>query len=137
MKPDEQDSIILNSTLTSSKNIIELPCKSYVDSLHESSRNKRELSSVFFDQDNEFHNNKLTTFDKDSVNRDPSSDNELANQKYVDESLGSVNILGFHQTLQNYPKVSVGNEIYYLIKNDKIQFTDTTINKYPNTGGYL
>ena len=31
---DEQDSIILNSTLTSPKTIIELPTRSYVDSLH-------------------------------------------------------------------------------------------------------
>ena len=35
---DEQDSILLISTLTSTKTIIELPTKSYVDSLHESSK---------------------------------------------------------------------------------------------------
>ena len=51
LNPDEQASIILNSTLTSPKTIIELPTKSYVDSLHENSRNRRDLSSVFFDQD--------------------------------------------------------------------------------------
>ena len=33
--------------------------------------------------------------------------------------------------------MSVGNEVYILKKYDKIQNTDTTINKYPNTGGYL
>ena len=46
LDPDEklkQDSINLNSTLTSPKTIIELPTKSYVDSLHESSRNRRDL----------------------------------------------------------------------------------------------
>ena len=33
--------------------------------------------------------------------------------------------------------MSVGDDIYNLTKYDKIQITDTTINKYPNTGGYL
>ena len=55
---DEQDSIIPNSTLTSPKTIIELPTKNYVDSLHESGTNRRDLSSVFNDQDTEFDNNK-------------------------------------------------------------------------------
>ena len=40
---NEQDSIFLNSTLTLPNTIIELPTKSYVDSLHESSRNRRDL----------------------------------------------------------------------------------------------
>ena len=34
-------------------------------------------------------------------------------------------------------KVPVGNDTYNLTKYDKIQITDTTIIKYPNTGGYL
>ena len=33
--------------------------------------------------------------------------------------------------------MSVGNDTYNLTKYDKRQFSDTTINKYPNTGGYL
>ena len=37
LKLDEQDSIVLNSKLTSLKTIIELPTKSYVDKLLESS----------------------------------------------------------------------------------------------------
>ena len=77
----EKDSLILNSTLTSPKTIIESPTKSYVDSLHEINRNRRDLSSVFNDQDNEFDNNKLTNLDSILVNRDPSSDKELANKK--------------------------------------------------------
>ena len=36
LKLDEQDSIILNSFLTSPKTIIEKPTKTYVDHLHES-----------------------------------------------------------------------------------------------------
>ena len=78
---DEQDSIPLNSTSTFPNTIIELPTKSYVDSLHESSRNRRYLSSVFNDQDNEFDNNKLTSLDSVTVNREPSLDNEVSNKK--------------------------------------------------------
>ena len=70
LKLDEQASIVLNSTLTLPKTIIELPTKSYVDSLHESSRNRRDLS-VFNDQDNEFDNNKLTNLDSVVVKRNP------------------------------------------------------------------
>ena len=33
--------------------------------------------------------------------------------------------------------MSVGNDTYNLTKYDRIQITDTTNNKYPNTGGYL
>ena len=36
LKLNEQDSVILNFTFTSPKTIMELPTKSYVDSLHES-----------------------------------------------------------------------------------------------------
>ena len=198
LDPDEklkQDSIILNSTLTTPKTILEIPTKfyvdnklddpsiikntdhvdfndkflnnvsgigvnemptwgnevtpklyvdnvikdvvTYVDNLHEINRNKRELSSVFNDQDSEFDNNKLTNLDSVTVNRNPNSDNELSNKKYVDDSIGDGTILRFNQTLQNYLKVSVGNDTYNLAKYDKIKITDTTIIKYPNTGGYL
>ena len=116
----EQDSIILNSTLTSPKTIIELPTKNYVDSLHESSRNRRELSSVFNDQDNEFDNNNFKKLDSVSVNRDPSSDDELANKKYDDDSIGEGLLLRFNQTLKNYLNVSVGNDVSNVTKNDKI-----------------
>ena len=54
--------------------------KSKVDGLHEINRNSRDLSSVFNDQDIEFDKNKLTNLDSVIVNRDPSSDNELANK---------------------------------------------------------
>ena len=60
--------------------------KSYVDSLHESSRNRQDLSSVFKDQDNEFDNNILTNLHSVTVNRNPTSDNEVP-KKYVDDSI--------------------------------------------------
>ena len=71
MKLDEQDSLVLQSTLTSPKTIIELPTKPYVDNSHETNRNRRDLSSVFNDQDNEVDNIKSTILDCVTVNRDP------------------------------------------------------------------
>ena len=97
-KLDEQDSVTPNSALTSPKTIVELSTKSYVDSLHESSRNRRDLSSVFNDQDNEFDNNKLTNLDSFTVNANPSSDDKLSNKKYVEDSIGEGTILRSIQT---------------------------------------
>ena len=140
LDPDEkltQDPIILNSTLTSPKTIIELPTKNYVESLHESSKNRRDLSSAFNDQDREFDNNKTTILDSITVNRIPSSDNELSCEKYVDDSIREGTILRFTQTLTNYLKVSVGNDTKNLTKENKIQIIDTTEIKYPNIGSDL
>ena len=85
LRLDEQDSIILNSALTSPTTIMELPTKSYVDSSYEIIRNRRELSSVFNDQDNEFDNKKLNILDSVSVKRNPNSDNEMSTKKYFDD----------------------------------------------------
>ena len=110
---------------------------SYVNELHEINRDKRDLSPVFNDQDNEFDNNKLTNLDSVTVNRNPNLDNELANKKYIDDELDKNTVLRFNQTLQNYLKVSVGNDTYNLTKYDKIQITDTTEMRYPNIGSDL
>ena len=92
---------------------------------------------MFNDQGNDIDNNKITNLDSITVNRKPSSDNELANEKYFDDSIGECTIVRFNQTLENFLKVSVGNDTYNPTKNDKRQITDTTIIKYPDTGGYL
>ena len=84
LKLDEQHSIFFNATLTLFKTIIEILTKSYVHSLHESCRNRRHLSSVNNDQDNEFDNKKLTNLDSVTINRNPSIDNQDSNKKYVD-----------------------------------------------------
>ena len=99
LKLDEQDCIVLISTLTSPKTMIELPTKSYVDSLHESSRNGRDLSSVFNDHYNEFDKNKLNNLDTVVVNRNPILDNELSNKKKVDDSKGEGTIVRFNKSL--------------------------------------
>ena len=109
---DVRGTILLNSTLTSSKTVIEVPTNLYVDWLHENSRNRRDLSTVFNDQDSEFDTNKLTNLDSVVVKRNPSSDNKLANKKYVDDSIGVANVHRFNQTLENFLKVSVGNDVY-------------------------
>ena len=80
---------------------------------------------------------KKTNLDSITVNRDPSSDIDLANKKYVHDSIGDGNVLKFNQTLENYLKTAAGNDVYDLTKYDKIQITETTKNKYPNTSGYL
>ena len=92
---------------------------------------------MFKDQDNEFDNNKLTNLDSISVNRYPNLDNEPANKKNIDDELDKNTVLRFNQTLQNYLKVSVGNDTYNLTKYDKIQITDTTEMRHPNIGGDL
>ena len=100
LKLDEQNSILLNSSLTSPRTIIELPTKSYVDSLHgEKERSRRDLGLEFYDE--------------------------------------SSTLVRFNQTLQNYLKVSVGNDTYNLTKYKKISITDITEIKFPNIGDGL
>ena len=134
LKLDKQVSMFPESFLAKPKTIIELPTKAYVDSLHGNCKNRRDLSTVFLDPDNEFDNKKITNLGFYTINRDPSSDNELANKKYVDNSLGSGNFLRFNQTQENHLKVSVGNN---LTNYDGIQTIDIRIIKYPNQGRYL
>ena len=100
LKLDEQDSVFVNSTLNSPKAIVRLPTTDYADSPSENDRNRRDLSTVFNDQDNEFVDNKLTNLYSVSVNRDPRSDNKLANKKYVDDSLGEDTVPTFNQSMQ-------------------------------------
>ena len=58
---DNQDSIILNSTLTSTKKIIEIPTKAYIDSLHEENeRSRRDLGIDFYDESIDLVKNNIT-----------------------------------------------------------------------------
>ena len=144
---DNQESIFLNSTSKSPKTVIEIPTKAYIESLHEENeRSRPDLGIDFYDesndlvknnQDNDFNDNKLLNLGSVTVNRNPTLDNELSNKKYIDNELDKNTIVRFNQTLSNYSKVTVGNDTYNLSKYNKIQLTDTTSIKYPNTGGYL
>ena len=141
---DNQDSILLNSTLIEPKTIIELPMKAYIDRLHEENeRNRRDLGIDFYNesdnlvknnQDNNLNDKKLTNLDSITVNRNPTLDNELSNKKYMDDELGKNTIVRFNQTLQNYLKVSVGDTIYNLSKYNKTQLLDITEIRYANIG---
>ena len=135
------NSIILNKQPENDNEVVP---KAYVDQFHqENERSRRDLGINFFNesndlvknnQDNNLNKNKLLNLDSVSVNRNPSLDNELANKKYIDNELNKITIVRFNQTLQNYLKVSVGNDTYSLTKYIKISITDTTEMRFPNTG---
>ena len=121
--------------------------KAYVDQFHnDNKRTRRDLGLDFFDessdlvknnQDKTLKDKKLTNLDSIKVRRDPSSNNELANKKYVDNSIEDGTTLRFIQTLENYLKVTVGNDTYNLTKDEKVQLPDTTSMKAGTTGIYL
>ena len=138
------NSITLNKQAENDNEVI---TKAYVDQFHqENERSRRDVGLDFYNessdlvknnQDNNLNDNKLTNIDSITINRNPTSDNELVNKKYLDDELDKNTIVRFNQTLQNYLKVSVGNDIYNLTKYDKILLTDITVMKAGNSGGYL
>ena len=137
-------SITLNTQAVNDNQVI---TKAYVDQFHqENERSRRDLGRDFYNeasdlvknnQVNDFNDNKLTNLDSITVNRAPTSDNELSNKNYIDDSIGDGTIVRFNQTLQNYIKVSVGTDTYNLTKYNKLSITDRTDIKFPNTGREL
>ena len=125
----------------------EVITKAYVDQLHqENERSRRDVGFDFYNessdlvknnQDNSFNDNKLTNINSITFNNNPTDDNQVSNKKYVDGQLDKNTIVRFNQTLQNYLKVSVGNNIYNLTRYNKIQIVDTTEIRYPNIGSDL
>ena len=79
----------------------------------------------------------MKNIDSATFKTNNSSDNEVANKKNIDNELDKDTVLGFDQTLENYLKVTVGNDTYNPTKVDKKQIRDTTNIKCPNTGGFL
>ena len=138
------NSITLNKQ---AENDNEVVSKAYVDQFHqENERSRRDVGLDFYDessdlvknnQDNNLNNKKLTNIDSITLNRNPNSDNELVNKKYLDDELDKNTIVRFSQTLTNYLKVSVGNDIYHLSKYNKYYLTDKTSMISPNSGLYL
>ena len=125
----------------------EVITKAYVDQFHQKNeQSRRDLGIDFNDessdlvknnQDNNLNDNKLINIDSITINRNPSSDTEVTNKKYVDDSIGEGTLLRFNQTLANDLKVSVGNDTYNLTKYDKNYITDLTEMRSPNSGMYL
>ena len=138
------NSTILNTQAVNDGQII---TKAYVDQFHnDNERTRRDLELDFYNesgvsvknnQDNDFNDKKLTNLGSNKINRAPISDNEIANKKCVDDSIGEDKLVEFNQTHQNYLKVSVGNYTYNLAKYKKIQVRDTTIMNAPKICGFL
>ena len=138
------NSITLNTQAVNDNQVI---TKAFVDQFHqENERSRRDLGIDFYNesndlvknnQDNNFNDNKLLNINSITINNNPTDDNHVSNKKYIDDQLDKNTIVRFNQTLENYLKVSIGNDTYNLTKYNKIQITDTTIIKYPNNGGYL
>ena len=138
------NSVILNKQ---AENDNEVLSKAYVDQFQqEKERSRRDLGIDFYDesndlvknnQDNDLNDKKLINLDNVVVNREPSSDNELVNKKYLDNKFDKNTIHRFNQTLERYLKLSARNDTYSFTKYKKIQITDTTVVKNPNNGGYL
>ena len=138
------NSITLNTQAVNDNQVI---TKAYVDQFHqENERSRRDLGIDFYDesgdivknsQDNDLNDKKLTNINSITIKNNPTDDNHVKNKKYIDNELDKNTIVRFNQTLQNYLKVSVGNDTYNLTKYNKIQLTDTTIIKTGNSGGYL
>ena len=138
------NSITLNNQPINDNEVV---TKSYVDQFHnDNERSRRDLGNDFYNesnilvknnQDNDLNDKKLINIDSIQVNRNPSLDYELANKKYIDDSIAENTLLRFNQTLTNYLKVSVENDIYHLTKYNKYYLTDTTSMISPNNGLYL
>ena len=139
---NNQDNDFNNNNLTNINSITldkaaendnEVITKAYVDQFHqENERSRRNL--VENNRNNDLNDNNLENLDSITVNRNPSSDNEVTDKKIIYDDLKKNTILRFSQTLRNYLKVSVGNDTYNFTKYIKIQITDTTIFKFPNIG---
>ena len=138
------NSITLKTQAVNDNQII---TKAYVDQFHQDNeRSRRNVGIDFYNEsndlvknnrDNDINDKEIINLDSVVVNREPRSDNELANKKYIDDELDKNMVPRFNQTLHNYLKVSVGNDTYNLSKYDQIQITDTTIIKSGDSGGYL
>ena len=138
------NSITLNTQAFNDNQVI---TKAYVDQFHnDNERSGRDLGIDFYNesnilvknnQDNDFNDNKLTNINSITINNNPSDDNHVCNKKYVDDELDKNTIVRFNQTLRNYLKVSVNNDIYHLTKYNKYYLTDVTRMIAPNSGLYL
>ena len=121
--------------------------KTYLDQFHQQNEQSRRVLGIDFynescdlvknNQDYNFNDKKLTNTDSITVVRNPTADNEVTNKNFVYDSIEDQTIVRFNQTLQSYLKVPVGNERYNLTRYDRIQLTDITSIKYPNSGGFL
>ena len=101
-----KNSIKLNTQAVNDNHVI---TKAYVDQFRqENERSRRDLGIDFYDesndlvknnQQNDLNDNKFLNIKSVTINRNPSSDNEIANKKYIDDELDQNTVLRSNQTL--------------------------------------
>ena len=96
--------------------------------------NRRDLSTVFKDQGNDFDYIKLTFLNSFTVNTNPKSDNEVSSKNCVDELLYKNTNPRFNQSLPICSKITAGNTDFNYTNYGTIQVTDTTKVKTGNAG---
>ena len=117
----------------------EINTKAYVDQFQqENKRSQRDLGIDFYNessdivkniQDNDLNDNNLTNINSITINKNPIDYSHVCNNKYNDHELDENTNFRFIQTLENYLKVSIGNDTYNLTKYNKNQLTDITVMK--------
>ena len=85
--------------------MIENPNKAYVDFYLKTIEIYVTYQQFKNEQDNEFDITKLTHLDSISVNREPRSDNQLANRNFIDDQLDKVTILSFFSNARKIIRV--------------------------------
>ena len=95
------------------------------------------MSRVFNDRDKEFGNHQLTHLDSLTVDRIPTSNNELSNEKIIDDYLVQDIILRFNQSFEEYLKISVRDSVCFLRRYSKEQIIVRRVIKAPNNEGFL
>ena len=91
-------------------------------------------------QDKDLNDKSLTSLDSVTVKREPSSDDDLSNKKYIDDQLDTNTIVRLNDdsiAIDRYLQVHVQNISYTLQIYNKTQIKDTTKMIYPNTGNDL
>ena len=111
--------------------------KTYIDSCTENDRERRDSYNLLNCQDDDFDKNKLTKLDSITVNRNPTSDNELANKKVINDNIGNWTLVTFNRKMAKYIKVSFGESVYNFTKFNRKKTTDITVFKLGNDGGHL
>ena len=100
--------------------------KAYVDQFHqENEGTQRDLGLDFYNESNDLvknnhdknsNDNKLTTLESLSVNKNPILNKKVTNKKYFHDEMNKNTIVRFDRTLENYLKVSVGKDTNNLTK---------------------
>ena len=111
--------------------------KHCVDSVSGNKRNTRDLSVFMNNQGIEINDNNLIEINSISENIYPISAKQTADTKYVDDNIANGRLVRFNAALEKFSKVTIGDTVYNLTKNNTEPITDTTVILYPNTGGYL